>query len=173
MEDGRVVRQGRFQVHDRVQRLVVDDDVGERVLGQVAALGDHHHHRLAHVAHAVLGQRHLRRLVEDDAVDGRRRHQQRPRLPVVPQVLRRDHGHHALPRQRRRRVDAADERVRVVAAHERRVQHSGKLHVVHEQRLPGEQPLILVPDGRRADVRSAHRGVRECGSAEVRECVSA
>ena len=38
--------------------------------------------------------------------------------------------------------------VRVVAAHERHVQHARQLHIVHEERAAGEQPRVLVADGR-------------------------
>ncbi len=88
-----------FQIDHRRQRLELDHDVVERVLGDVAAFGDHDRQRLADVADLVLGERHLRALVEDDARDRRRRHQQRPGLPVVAEVVGGIDGDDAVPRR--------------------------------------------------------------------------
>ena len=35
-------------------------------------------------------------------------------------------------------------RVRVIAAHERHMQHPRQLHIVHEPRAAGQQPRVLV-----------------------------
>jgi hypothetical protein len=59
--------------YDR-QRLEVDDDVRERILGEVAARRDHQRQRLADMPHLVLGERNLGALIERDPLDRRRRH---------------------------------------------------------------------------------------------------
>ena len=53
---------GRRVVDDRRERLVVDVDQLGRVLGEVAALGDHERDRVADEADLALGQRRARRL---------------------------------------------------------------------------------------------------------------
>ena len=127
-----------FQIDHRRQRLELDVDVVERVLGDVAALGDHDRQRLADMADLVLGERHLGALVEDDAGDRRRRHQQRARAASS----RRDRRRYR-PRRRPARCRAAetsmltDAGMRDLAAQERRMQHARQLDVVDEQRLAG------------------------------------
>ena len=80
----RGLAQGFLEIDDRRQHLVVDPDLGHRVFREVAALGDHHRHRLADVAHLVAGQWHLGPLVELTALDRRRRDEKRPGAPIVP-----------------------------------------------------------------------------------------
>jgi hypothetical protein len=69
-----VGRQRAIEVDHGRQRLVFDGDVGQRVLGDVVALGHHRGQRFADVAHFAVRQRHRGALVEDRAFDGRRRH---------------------------------------------------------------------------------------------------
>ena len=71
---------GRVDADDRRQHLVVDADQRDRVLGDVAALGDHERDRLADVVDLVLGQRVLRAAVGQRGV----RDQQRQRLGHRP-----------------------------------------------------------------------------------------
>ena len=132
---------GASAARDRRRRAAarVDDDIGQRVLGEVAALGDHQRQRLADVPRLVLGERHLGALVEDDALDRRRRHQQRSRLPIVAEIVGGVDGDHAFASPRRRDVDAPHARMRDLAAHKRRVQQARQLDVVDEERLAGEQ----------------------------------
>jgi hypothetical protein len=75
MDQRRPRREGRFEVDHRRQGIDVDDDVGERVLGKMAAVRQHHRHGLADMADLVLGERHLGAQIEGDAGDRRRRHQ--------------------------------------------------------------------------------------------------
>ena len=86
-----------------------------------------------------------RREWNDDVLGrGRRRDQRRARLPVVAHVLGREDGYHARPLPGGGHIDAQQAGMSVVAAHEGGVQHAGDFHVVHEQRLPGQQPWIFV-----------------------------
>ena len=124
-----------FQVDDGGQRVEIDRDVSERILGKVAALRQHHGQRLADVTDFVLGERHLGALIEGDVGDRRRRHEQRPRGPIIAEVLRGIDRDDTLARPRRGNVDRTDASVRDIAAQERRVQHAGKFDVVDEQCL--------------------------------------
>ena len=150
-----------FQIDDRGQRLKIDGDVRKRVLGDIAALCQHDRERLADVAHLVLGERHLRALIENHAGDRRRRHQQRPRRPVRAEIGGGVDRDDARPRARRANVDGANAGVRHAAAQKRRVQHAGQFDVVDEQRLAAEQPGVLVALDRRAEAARAH-GARPC-----------
>ena len=76
--------QSLFDIHHGRQRLVVDDDVLERILGHIARDRNDDRDRLAELSHLALGERHLRALVEDHPLDRWRRHEERPRLPVAP-----------------------------------------------------------------------------------------
>ena len=105
----------------------------------------------------VLGERNLRTLIERDAVDRRRRYQERPGLPIVAEIVRGIDGDHAFALARRRHVDAPDAGMRDLAAQECRVQHAGQLDVVDEQRLAGEQAAVLVALDRGAEIAGRHR----------------
>ncbi len=61
MQQRRAGTRGRLRVADCSQRLVVDGDKLEGVLGVVAALGDDADHRLADIAYLVLRERKKRR----------------------------------------------------------------------------------------------------------------
>ena len=108
--------QRTLEIGYRRQGMVFDGDVGQRVLGNVAALGHHHGHRLADIANFAARQRHLGSLVEDRAFDGRRRHQQRARFPVIAEIIGGVGGNHALPRPDRREIDRTQPGMGVGAA---------------------------------------------------------
>ena len=55
VQDRRLFGGGQFGIDDRGQRLVFNAHPFDGVLGQIAALGDHHGHRLSNVAHLVHG----------------------------------------------------------------------------------------------------------------------
>ena len=55
------------------------------------------------------------------------------------EIVEREHRVHAGQRQRVARVDSADQRMRMRAAHERGMQHAGQRDVVDEAALAGEQ----------------------------------
>ena len=96
------------------QRLVLDLDQVARVLGDVAVLGDHGRDRLAVVAHL---------LDRDHVLDDRAGAEGGQRRRVLGHVGAGDDADHARQRLRLRGVDGDDARVRVRAAHDRRVRH--------------------------------------------------
>jgi hypothetical protein len=132
MDPHRAGRQGALDVDDRRQGLVFDGNVGERIFGNVAALGHHHGHRLADMANFAARQRHLGALVEDRAFDGRRRHQQRARFPIVAEIVGGEGGYHAGPLPDPQQIDRAQPRMGVRAAQEGDVQHPRPRDIIHE-----------------------------------------
>ena len=101
------------------QGLVVDGDEGGGVLGDVTVVGDHDRDRLADVACLAVGKRERPGLVERHARIGMPHH---PALHHhAGKIVEREHRVYAGQRQRRGLVDRANERVRMRAAHERRV----------------------------------------------------
>ena len=115
VHERRARRQRRLEVDDRVERLDVDDDVANRVFGDVAALGDDHRDRFADVADLLARERQLRPRVKHRAGNRRRRDQERRRRAVVAEIGGRVDGDHARPLHappRRRRRDDARVRVR-------------------------------------------------------------
>ena len=151
-------RSRAVDVGHRRQRIELDRDVGERVLGDVAAIGDDHGEGLAHVPHFVPGERHLGALVERDAGDRRRWHQQGSGLPIIAEVGRRIDRDHAGAAERGGRIDPPDACMRHRAAQERRVQEVGKIDIVDEQRPAAQQPRILVAPDRGAEIAGRHAG---------------
>ena len=59
------------------------------------------------------------------------------------EIVEREHRVHARQRARVTRIDAADQRVRMRAAHERGVQQPGQLDVVDEASAADEQRAVL------------------------------
>ena len=156
MDQGRRCRERLFEIDHRRQGIDVDDDVGERVLGEMAALRHHHRQGLADMAHLVLGERHLGAQVEGDAGDRRRRHQQRPGLPVVAEIVGGIDGDDAGALARGGDVDPADASMGDRAAQERHMHHAREHDVVDEQRPAAQQPRILVALDRGAEISRRH-----------------
>ncbi len=152
VHERRAGSEGGLEVDDRIQRIDVHDDVADRVFGDVPAGGDDHRDRFADVADLLPRERQVRARMKDQVVDRRRRDEERRRLRVLAEVVRRVDREHAGAAARRRRVDRSDARVRVVAAHEGDVRHARQVHVVHEARAAGEQPLVFVADDARVKV---------------------
>jgi hypothetical protein len=86
----------------------------------------------------------------------RRRHERRHRARALRQVGEGEHGHDAATRERAGGVDGVDARVRVGAAHDRRVQHAGDGDVVDVAAVAGEEASIFLA----ADARADHGGRR-------------
>ena len=122
------------------QRIPVDLDQLDRVLGHVPALGQHERHLVADEAGLALGERGQR---------GRRRlraeHGEPLLVHVGVQVGGGEDGVHAVERERGSGVDATDRGTRVRAAHEAGVQHPRPGDVVDEGALPGQQAGVLDP----------------------------
>ena len=113
MNARRVPAQQRLRDRSRWQRLELDLDVGECVLGDVAAFREHDRQRFTDVADLVFGEWHLGALVEHEAGDRRRRNKQWPRPPVIAEIARGvDRDHPGAPARRRNVRPALDARVR-------------------------------------------------------------
>ena len=138
---------GAPRVGDDRQRLVVDLHQVERVLGQVAALGDHEGHRLADVADLLSRERRLQARdgagavseARGDAADG-------------AEIVAGDHGDHAGQRERRLGADLPQARVGVRRSQDGGVQHPGQAEVGRILAAPREEPWILL----------ASHGLTEC-----------
>ena len=130
----RVVVERAAGVHHRGQRLVLDVDQAERVVGRVLVGGDHERHLLALEAHLVARQHGLR-VVGDRGHPG-----QAERL----EVLGGDHRGHVGMGERGRRVDRDDARVRVGAAQQRAVDHARQPDVVEVVALAADEARILL-----------------------------
>jgi hypothetical protein len=146
-----------FQIDHRGKLLELDIDIVERILRDIAALGDYDHQRFADMTDFALGQRNLGALVEDDAFDRRGRDQQRAGLPVIAEVAGNIGGHHAGTLQRPCNVNLQDSGMCDLAAQKCSVQHARKLDVVDEQSLPGEKPAVLIAFDRLAEGAGGHR----------------
>ena len=117
----------------RRQHLVVDPDPADRVLGDVAVVGDDEGDRLADVVHLVLGQGVLRAAVGQRRV----RDQQRQRLGHrAGEVLVGPHRVHAVEVEDLVDVDVDDPGVRVRGAQHGRVQQG---------RVPVHADVVDVP----------------------------
>ena len=141
---------------------------GQRVFGDIAALGDNDGERLADIAHLVLGETGMRAQIEDDALDRRRRHQQGPGLPEIAEVVRGIGGDNALARQSRGDINRDQLSVRDRAAQQRGIEHAGNFEVVDKQRLAGEElPVLVAADGgaKIAGFTAAHVRIRSAASS--------
>ncbi len=146
VQERRPRERGLRRIDDGRQRLEIDGDELERVLGEVAAFRHHAHHRLADIADLAACERKDRRGVV--AGHARRRQQ---RLDEARQILGGEHRHDARRRPRGRAIDRPDAGVRMIAAPERDVQHARHLPVVDEAAEPGEEARVLGALDARAD----------------------
>jgi hypothetical protein len=96
--------------------------------------------------------------------DRRRRHQQRPGLPVGAEVGRRMDRDDAGPCARGLDIDAADAPVRDRAAQEGRMHHVGKCNVIDEQRPSGKETPVFVAFDRGAKILCRHFAPNRCWS---------
>ena len=122
------------RVDDRRQRLVLDVDQRQRVVGGVLVGRDHERDLLALEAHLVARQHGLR-------VVGDRRH---PREPERLEVLGGDDGGDVRVRERARGVDRDDLRVRVRAAQDLAVDHPRQADVVEVGALAADEARVLL-----------------------------
>ena len=148
--DQRRIRVERLAgVHDRRQRLVLDVDQLERVVGRVLVGRDHERDLLPLEPHLVAREHGL-------GVVGDRRH---PCEAEGLQVLRGDDRGDVRVRERPRGVDREDPRVRVRAPQHRAVDHPRQPDVVEVAPLAADEARVLLalqateadrPLGRRA-----------------------
>ena len=125
-----------LRIDDRRQRLVLDLDQVDRILGDVAVARHDRRHRLTDEAglvgrHAVVAHRRGR----DDG-EGRR-----PLGDLPPSQT----ADHAVEGERLAEIDACDPGVGVRAAEDRRMMDVRNLEVVDERAAAGQQPRILMP----------------------------
>ena len=143
MRDRRARGQRVAAIGDRGERAVVDFDQPGRVLGGVAAPGDHHGDRLPDMADLVLRED----LPIQDMAVGRAR--QRGDQPAGGEMRGElgmaQHRLHPRHRRRRRGVDACDFGMGEGAADEARVQHPRQMDVVDEPPGAAQQRRVLKP----------------------------
>ena len=130
-----------FQIDDRGQRLVVDDDSVHAVARRVARAGNHDRDDVTDIAgllcrdREVLGVLHVRR------------HRPRARHRLGPRVAKigtGQDGFHPRERERAGRVDRSDTRVRVRAAHHPEKARAGDHEVVDITGLARQQARIFL-----------------------------
>ena len=149
-----------LDVHQGIQRLVIDRYNLHRILGQVAAVGQNHRHRVAHVAHLSMGQRVLQ---EPQQIAVRPQpHRNGARLHHGGDIVESQHIHHTRHFPRRPGVYGQNMSVGVRAANNSGVEHVGQLEVVHELSPPGQKPPVLFPANGGADIGSRHFGPQSC-----------
>ncbi len=154
---------GRGDADHRREVVVVDPDPADRVLGDVAVLGDHERDRLADVVDLVPGQRVL-----GAAVDQRRvRDQQRQRLGHrAGQVVVGPHRVHALDVEHAADVDVDDPGVGVGRPEHRGVEHPlADEHVVGVPAPAAQEPLVLDAGHLGAEELGRHRAASRVISA--------
>ena len=122
------------RVDDRGQRVVLDVDQLQRVVGRVLVGRDHECDLLALEAHLVAGQHGLR-------VVGDRGH---PGQPERLEILGRDDGGDVGMRQCLGGVDREDARVGVRAAQDGAVHHARKLDVIEIGALPADESRVFL-----------------------------
>ena len=149
----------------RRQRFVIDHHECGRILGDIAVVGDDDGDGLAdmtdlilrqHIRHDVLRHMRVRHAVHAHIVEA---------LGQVGQGIDRMHAGYGLGHAF---VDAVDLRVRLVAAHERRMQHVGQVEIVDEAAFAGQQRRIFQPLDGLADLRLA-RNILEIGDRIAHE----
>jgi hypothetical protein len=136
-------------VGDRRQRLDLDLDQAERILGNGRRVGEHDRDGLAHVAHLGLGDHRLSERLEIRQrlqPHGDARH-------AIADIPGRDHAMHAWQGARGRNGDRADAAMGDGAAQDRRVQHVLAREIVDILSASAQKAQILEPFDRAADER--------------------
>ena len=134
----------------RRQHVVIDHDKGCGILGDIAIARDDDGDRLADKRHLAVGQSERPALIE---LCARIRNAHHAPLPQHRgQIVERQHRDDARHCARHARIDAADQRVRMRAAHEGRVQHAGRGNVIDKTGAAGQQREIFEPRDARSDL---------------------
>ena len=131
--------QGFFRIEDERKRFILHRDELQRFFGDVPIDRGNRGHRLADEAHRVVER--VAPVLGDllDLFVVLRAAGDRSGAPDDRAVLVRDDGLHAGKRERLRRVDAADARVRVRTAQHARVEHAREHDVAGVGRLAGRR----------------------------------
>ncbi len=136
-------------IRDRRQRLVIDLHQGGRILGHIAIVREHDRDRLAHIGHLAVRERKGPQFVE-----------RRPRIRAAHHPPLRQHrleiveGEHRMDARQCARGggrDLSDQRVRMRAANESRVQHAAHRHIVDEAAASAQQRFVLETQDSRSD----------------------
>ena len=136
-------------VGDRRQRLDIDLDQPERVLGDCRRVGERERDRLADVTHFAFRDHRLRERLEFRQrlqPHGHARH-------IVAHIRGRDHAMHARQCTRARNLDRTDTTVGDGAAQDRRIQHIAAREIVDIFPASAQKTQILEPFDRAANER--------------------
>ena len=144
VHEGSTVVERPLRVDHRGQLLVLHLDERQRVLGEVAAVGDDHRDALADIADLVHGQ-------APPGVRGRVRTEVGQRVAQLGGLRAGDHRVHPRGGQRLDGVDGGDRRVRVRAPQDRGVKHAGQGHVTDVAPAPAQELRVLDAPDRLAD----------------------
>ena len=148
----RVLGGGFLRIDHRLQRLVLHPHQIQGVLRPVAVLGDHHAHRLAHIAHLVHRQAPV--------LHGRAAHAHRERMGPALHVLAGEHRAHALEGERLGGVHGQHPGMGMGGAHDGGVQGARRRRqVVGVSAQATQQGLILETGLGPADVTAIGAGL--------------
>ena len=143
-----------FHVHQSRKQLVHHLDCLCRILGQVAALRQHHGQRVAHVVNLAVGKGILQEF-QQVAVRSQT-HGDGPWLHRRRDVLEGDHISHARHLPRRAGVDGQDPGVGMGAANNGGVKRVRQLHIVYELPPAHQEPPVFPPPDGCANVACSH-----------------
>ena len=148
----RVLGGGFLRIDHRLQRLVLHPHPIQGVFRPVAVLGDHHAHRLAHIAHLVHRQAPV--------LHGRAAHPHRERMGPTLHVLAGEHRAHALEGERFGGVHGQHPGMGMGGAHDGGVQGARRRRqVVGVSAQATQQGLILETGLGPADVTAIGAGL--------------
>ena len=146
------------RIGDHGERVVIDFDPGQRVLGGVAVGGDHDGDRLA--GEARLGRRDRR--LQEAVEPGEPGEAERDLRQLAVEIGAREGIDHAGRGARAGERHRADPGVREGAPQDRHMGGPGGLEIVDEARPAAQQPPVLAPLQRPPDRRSRHAVRRFC-----------
>ena len=155
----RAIAKRRGRVDHRRQHAVVDRDELGGVARELARFGDDERDRVADMAHPLGGEREARR--HDQRVDRRDLRDARQRADPVGGEI--GGGEDAVnPGQRicRRRVDTGDLGMAVRRADDDGMELAENVDVVDKATLAAQEPVVLEPGQRAADLSVRHRLIR-------------
>ena len=155
---GRARRERRVEVRDGRQRFIVDLDRGGGVFGEVARPRHDHRDRLAHEARFARREHERRDVFRQRGGGEAERHAQ-----AHAGLLQLGGGEHRGDLPRSRRIDRADECMRMRAAHEGGMQHARQVDVGSEAPAAAQESRIL--DALRAGSDNPHFCVRAAASS--------
>jgi hypothetical protein len=160
--------QGRGRRHGRRERLVLHENLVERVRQPVGVLGDDDCHGVARMASALTAERGMN--VGPAARLGHERGNRRRQFRNVPQ---RPHGRDALDPSRRITLDPDYAGMGVRAPHQPQMEHARESDVVEEAAAAGDQARVLLALDRGADQHApTGSGARRGALGARRRCSS-